>query len=196
MALDDIDPGMVAGMDEEGLRKIVGELLAANRATQANFDEIRQQFPIQPSNTANSIPSWEELEEGGLSPPSPEEGEGESFQEQLGIEGFADLLWVEVAAGGGILNGGDGLTVEHPSTGIYKIWLQTKTQASFDYPGAIRACTSGTVQPSLQATNANINLITSGGGVLGYEVRLVENLASSTLANADFHFFVANLGAE
>lgn len=194
MALDEIDDSQIAGMDEEGLRKIVGELLAANRATQANFDEIRQQFPIQPSNTANSIPSWEELEEGGLSPPSPEEGEGESFAEQLGLEGFADLLWVEVAANGSILRGGDGLTVEHPETGVYKIWLQTKTQAEFDYPGAIRSCASGTA--GSQATNANINLITSGKGVLGYEVRLVENLASSTLANADFHFFVANLVAE
>lgn len=194
MALDDIDPGMVAGMDEEGLRKIVGELLAANRATQANFDEIRQQFPIQPSNTANSIPSWEELEEGGLSPPSPEEGEGESFQEQLGIEGFADLIWVEVAADGSILRGGEGLTIEHVSTGHYKIWLQTKTEASFDYPGAIRSATSSTA--GAQATNVNINLITSGKGVLGYEIVIVENLASSTYVDSIFHFFAANLGAE
>lgn len=186
----------IAGLDEEGLRRLLGELLASNRATQANFDQIRQQFPIQPGNVADSIPTWGELEEGGLEPPSPEEGEGESFQEQLGIESFSDLLWVEIAANGAILRGGAGLTVEHPSTGVYKVWLQTATQASFGYPGAIRSATSGTVQPSLQATNANINLITSEKGVLGYEIRLVENLASSTLANADFHFFVANLGAE
>jgi len=189
------EDGRIAGMDEEGLRRIVGELLQANVGTQANFDEIRQQFPIQPSSVAGSIPTWQELEEGGLEPPNPEEGEGESFQEQLGIEGFADLIWVEVSAAGAILRGGSGLTVEHPETGVYKIFLQTKTEATFDYPGAIRSCTSSTTA-SLQATNANINLITSKAGVHGYEIRLVENLASSTLANADFHFFAANLGAE
>lgn len=185
---------LIAGMDEEGLRRTLGELLAANRGTQANFDEIRQQFPIQPSDVAGSIPTWQELEEGGLEPPNPEEGEGESFGEQLGLEGFADLLWIEVAANGGILAGGAGLTIEHPETGVYKIFMQTKTQEDFSYPGAIRSCTSGTA--GLQATNANINLITSGKGVKGWEIRLVENLASSTLANADFHFFAANLGAE
>jgi hypothetical protein len=75
---------LIAGLDEEGLRRLLGELLAANRGTQANFDEIRQQFPIQPSNAADSIPTWEELEEGGLEPPSGEEPE--SFPEQLGLE--------------------------------------------------------------------------------------------------------------
>lgn len=189
------DGDLIAGMDEEGLRRTLGELLAANRASQANFDEIRQQFPIQPSGVAGSIPTWEELEEGGLEPPSPEEGEGESFQEQLGIEGFAELLWVEVAGNGAILEGGDGLTVEHPSTGIYRIWLQTKTQAEFAYPGAIRSCLSGTAAGD-QATNTNVNLITSEKGVKGFEIRIVENLASSTLANASFHFFTANLSTE
>lgn len=186
----------LAGMDEEGLRRLLGELLASNRGTQANFDAIRQQFPIQASAVASDIPTWQELEEGGLEPPNPEEGEGESFQEQLGLAGFSDLIWVEVSAAGGILNGGAGLTVEHPSTGIYKIWLQTATQKTFDYPGSIRSCTSSTVAVSFQATNANINLLKSAEGVLGYEIRLVENLASSMLANADFHFFAANLGAE
>lgn len=185
----------LAGMDEEGLRRLLGELLASNRATQANFDEIRQQFPIQPSSVASSIPSWEELEEGGLSPPSPEEGEAESFQEQLGVAGFSDLIWIEVSAAGAIIRGGAGLTVEHPATGVYKIFLQSATQKDFDYPGSIRSCTSSTAV-GFQATNANINLLTSAEGVLGYEIRLVENLASSTLANADFHFFAANLGAE
>lgn len=185
---------LIAGMDEEGLRRILGELLAANRGTQANFDEIRQQFPIQPSDVAGSIPTWEELEEGGLKPPNPEEGEGESFEEQLGIEGFADLLWVEVAANGAILRGGGGLTIEHPSTGIYKIWLQTKTQETFNYPGSIR-----TLMPSTagnQSVSGNVNLITSGGGVKGWEIVLVENVAGSTKVNADFHFSAANLSAE
>ena len=188
------DSDLIAGMDEEGLRRMLGELLAANRASQANFDEIRQQFPIQPSSVAGSIPTWEELEEGGLEPPNPEEGEGESFEEQLGIEGFADSIWVEVAANGSILRGGDGLTIEHPSTGHYRIWLQTKTEADFDYPGAIRSSTSSTV--GAQATNVNINLITSEKGVLGYEIVIVENLASSTFVDSIFHFFAANLGAE
>ena len=74
-----------AGMDAEGLRRILGELLASNRAIQANLDKIQNQFPIQPSNTADSIPDWSELEEGGLEPPNPPEGEGESFAEQLGV---------------------------------------------------------------------------------------------------------------
>lgn len=185
---------LIAGLDEEGLRRLLGEMLASQRATQANFDEIRQQFPIQPGNVADSIPTWGELEEGGLEPPNPEEGEGESFQEQLGLEGFADLLWIEVAANGAILRGGEGLTIEHPETGVYRVWLQTATQASFNYPGAIRSCTSGTAGE--QATNANVNLIESKAGVKGFEIKLVSNVASSTLANADFHFFVANLGAE
>lgn len=188
------DSDLIAGMDEEGLRRMLGELLAANRASQANFDEIRQQFPIQPGNVADSIPTWSELEEGGLEPPNPEEGEGESFEEQLGIEGFAETLWVEVAANGAILNGGEGLTIEHPSTGIYKIWLQTKTQADFDYPGALRSVTPATA--GSQATNANINLIESGGGVLGYEVVIVEDVAATDYVDADFHFFAANLSAE
>jgi hypothetical protein len=189
---------MPAGMDEEGVQKTLGELLAANRATQANFDEIRQQFPIQPDNTADAIPDWSELEEGGLSPPEGE-GEGESFAEQLGIlgalEAFAELLWVEVGEGGAILRGGAGLTVEHPEVGVYKIWLQTATQEDFDYPGDLRECLSSTAGES-QATNANVNLIESPKGVLGYEVRLVENLASSTLTNADFIFFAASLGTD
>lgn len=184
----------LAGMDEEGLRRLLGELLASNRATQANFDEIRQQFPVQPGNVADSIPTWSELEEGGLNPPNPEEGEGESFQEQLGIEGFAEVLWVEVSSTGAILRGGAGLTVEHPSTGIYKIWMQTATQASFDYPAAIRAVTPSTA--GLQAIAGNVNLITSGGGVKGWEIVLVENVAGTTYANANFHFFAANLAVE
>lgn len=184
----------VAGMDEEGLRRTIGELLAANAATQANFDEIRQQFPISAADVANDIPSWQELEEGGLEPPNPEEGEGETFQEQLGLAGFSDLIWVEVAANGAILRGGDGLIVERVSTGIYKIWLQTKTEKTFDYPGSIRSAISYTVGE--QATNINVNLITSGGGVLGYQFRIVENLAGSTVVDANFHFFAGTLSAE
>lgn len=73
----------LAGMDPEGLQKLLAELLAANKATQANFDEIRQQFPIQPGNLSDLIPDWSELEEGGLLPP-----EGEDFEEQLGLPVF------------------------------------------------------------------------------------------------------------
>jgi hypothetical protein len=76
------EESQLAGLDEEGLRRLLGELLAANRGTQANFDEIRQQFPLQPSNVADSIPDWSELEEGGLEPP---EQAGEDFAEQLGV---------------------------------------------------------------------------------------------------------------
>lgn len=185
----------LAGLDEEGLRKLLGELLASNRATQSNFDKIREQFPIQPSNIANSIPTWEELEEGGLSPPTPEEGEGESFEEQLGIgSGFADLLWIEVSAAGGVLRGGEGLVVEHPSIGIYKIFMQTKTQENFDYPGSIRTLTPATA--GAQSVAANVNLIETGGHVKGWEIVLVENVAGSTKINADFHFSAANLAAE
>ncbi|HEX7246422.1 MAG TPA: hypothetical protein VF245_12755 [Solirubrobacterales bacterium] len=184
----------LAGMDEEGLRRTLGELLASNKATQANLETLQQQFPIQPDNTADSIPNWEELEEGGLSPPNPEEGEPESFAEQLGVASFSDLLWIEVAANGAILRGGEGLTVEHPSTGIYKIFMQTKTQESFDYPGAIRTLTPSTA--GLQSVSGNVNLITSGGGVKGWEIVLVENVAGSTKVNADFHFSAANLSAE
>lgn len=184
----------LAGMDEEGLRRTLGELLASNKATQANLEALQQQFPIQASNIADSIPSWEELEEGGLEPPNPEEGEPESFQEQLGIASFSDLIWVEVAANGAILRGGAGLTVERVSTGIYKVWLQTKTQKEFDYPGSIRSAVSYTVGE--QATNINVNLIKSEAGVLGYQFRIVENLAGSTVVDAAFHFFAATLAAE
>lgn len=76
--------GDLAGMDPEGLQRTLGELLEANRAMQANFDEIRQQFPIQPSNVSDLLPSWAELEEGGLLPP---EEAGEDFGEQLGVGG-------------------------------------------------------------------------------------------------------------
>ncbi len=183
---------LVAGMDEEGLRRVLGELLSSNAATQANFDEIRQQFPISADQIANDIPTWQELEEGGLEPPSPEEGEGESFQEQLGIEGFADLAWVEVSAAGAILRGGSGLTIEHPSTGIYKIWLQGSN--IFKYPGSIESCNPSTA--GTQAVNSNVNLITSGGGVKGWEIVLVKDVAGTTYVDSNFHFFAANLGAE
>lgn len=190
----------VAGMDEEGLRRTIGELLAANAATQANFDAIRQQFPISAANIANDIPTWGELEEGGLEPPVNEEGEGESFEEQLGAGAFSDLIWVEVRPTGAVIRGGDGLVVERVSQGIYKIFLQTATQESFNYPGAIRACTSQTVTKvkggDIQATNTNITLIKSEKGILGYEIRVVENLASSTVVDATFHFFAANLNVE
>lgn len=193
MPEEELDESTIAGMDEEGLRKVVGELLAANRATQANFDEIRQQFPIQPSNVAGGIPTWEELEEGGLEPPNPEEGEGESFEEQLGVgESFADTIWVEVAANGAILRGGAGLTVEHPSTGIYKIWLQESNE--FDYPGALRQLTPSTA--GLQAIAGNVNLIESAKHVKGYEIVLVENVAGTTYKDSAFHFSAANLTAE
>lgn len=178
----------LAGMDAEGLRRTLGELLASNRATQANLDEIRQQFPIQPSHLSDEIPNWAELEEGGLEPPE----EGGSFEEQLGEEGFSDTIWAEVSAAGAILRGGSGLTIEHPSTGIYKIWLQGSND--FEYPGALRSCTASTA--GSQAINANINLIESKGGVVGYEIVLVENVAGTTYANAAFHFFAANLTAE
>jgi len=182
-------PGDLVGMDPEGLRRTLGELLASNRAMQANFDEIRQQFPIQPSNLADEIPSWAELEEGGLERP---EGGGE-FAEQLGVgEAFSDVIWVEVKSDGSILRGGDGLTVEHPSAGVYKIWLQGSNE--FGYPGALRQATAST--SGAQAVNANVNLIESAGGVKGYEIVLVENVASTTYVNANFHFSAANLTAE
>lgn len=188
------EDGTLAGMDEEGVRRLLGELLASARGVQANFDEIRQQFPVQPGNVADSIPTWQELEEGGLEPPNPEEGEGESFQEQLGLEGFSDLLWVEISATGAILRGGEGLTVEHPSTGIYKIWMQTKTQEDFNYPGSIESCNPSTA--GTQAINSNVNLITSKEGVKGWEIVLVKDVAGTTYADSSFHFFAANLGAE
>lgn len=88
----------LAGMDPEGLRRTLGELLAANRKTQANLDEIRQQFPIQPEHLADSIPDWSELEEGGLEPPE----EGGSFEEQLGIApGFIKVEKLKIAKGAG-----------------------------------------------------------------------------------------------
>lgn len=187
------DANELAGMDEEGLRRTLGELLASNKATQANLETLQQQFPIQPSNTADSIPSWEELEEGGLSPPNPEEGEPESFEEQLGIgESFADVIWVEVESDGTILRGGSGLSVEHPSTGIYKIWLQESND--FDYPGALRQLTPSTA--GSQAVSGNVNLIESKAGVKGYEIVLVENVAGTTYVNSNFHFSAANLAAE
>lgn len=117
-------------MDEEGLQKLLGELLAANRATQANMDAIRQQFPIQPSNVADSIPSWEQLEEGGLSPPNPEEGEGESFKEQLETQGIQtggggaglikDIVAGRVSGSELELFVGSGV-LTHPGKGHYEI---------------------------------------------------------------------------
>lgn len=80
----------LAGMDEEGLRRVLGELLGANAGIQANFDAIREQFPIQPSAVSDAIPTVEELEEGGLVERDPETGElepGEAF-ESLGIPTF------------------------------------------------------------------------------------------------------------
>jgi hypothetical protein len=79
---------LVAGLDEEGLRRLLGELLASNRGAQANFDEIRQQFPIQPGNLAAEVPTWQELEEGGLERPEPEageEGEGLLPEDGMGV---------------------------------------------------------------------------------------------------------------
>jgi hypothetical protein len=184
----------VAGMDEEGLRRTVGELLAANAATQANFDEIRQQFPISAANVANDIPTWGELEEGGLEPPNPEEGEGESFEEQLGGNGFSDLLFVEVKSTGAVLAGGDGLVVERVSTGFYRIFMQTATQKTFGYPGAIRSSVAST--SGEQAVNVNINLITSKARVKGWEIVLVRDVAGSTPVDANFHFFAANINVE
>lgn len=177
-------------MDPEALQRTLGELLAANRAMQANFDEIRQQFPIQPSHLADDIPTWGELEEGGLEPP----GEGGGFDEQLGVpQGFTDSIWVEVKSDGKILAGGEGLTVEHPSTGIYKIWLQESND--FGYPGDLRALTPST-SSATQAVNGNVNLIESEAGVKGYEIFLTKNVAQSEKADANFHFFAANLSAE
>lgn len=180
----------LAGMDEEGLRRTLGELLASNRAMQANFDEIRQQFPIQNSNLSSEVPSWSELEEGGLNPPGGEEPE--SFKEQLGLEAFADVIWVEISAAGAILRGGAGLVVEHPSTGIYKVWLQGGN--TFHYPGALRQLTASTA--GSQAISANVNLIESAKGVKGYEIVLVSNVASTEYRDSNFHFSAANLSAE
>lgn len=76
-------------LDEEGLLRMLGELQAANRATQANFDEIRQQFPIQPENLSDSIPDYSELEEGelmyqGEEGPEPLELDDESLEIENG----------------------------------------------------------------------------------------------------------------
>lgn len=184
------DEDRLAGMDGEGLRRLLGELLDANRATQANFDEIRQQFPIQPSSLADSIPDWSELEEGGLSPPSGEDGEEpESFQEQLGV--FADVIFAEVDKGGTFLSEGagfsKGLTIEHPSTGVYKIWVEEGND--FVWPGMIHLITVSTAGTA--AVNGNLQLITSGKGVKGYEIVLVK-VADNKPVDANFHFSAAN----
>jgi hypothetical protein len=183
---------LIAGMDEEGLRRTLGELLAANRGTQANFDEIRQQFPIQPSSVAGSIPTWEELEEGGLEPPE----EGGSFDEQLEVPlaGFAESVRVEVAANGAIVNGGVGLTIEHPSTGIYKIWINNPSSPdSFQWPSDIRSLSPST--SGSQAVSGNVNPL-KVGGKRGWEIVLVKNVSETAYVDAQFHFSAANFAAE
>lgn len=87
------------GLDQEGLIRIIGELQAANRATQANFDEIRQQFPIQSENLSNDIPDFSELEEGGLmymgeeGPEALEPGEDGEVLEAYKQGGKKKLRW-------------------------------------------------------------------------------------------------------
>jgi hypothetical protein len=50
----------LATVEDESLRKVLGEILLQSQANQANFDQIREWFPIQPEDVANSI-----LEGGG-----------------------------------------------------------------------------------------------------------------------------------
>jgi len=116
-------------MDEEGIQRTLGELLAANRAIQANFDKIRQQFPIQPGNLSDLIPDWAELEAGGLSPPGGEEPE--LFADGiLPIEKQGDILVGDEDGNVGVLavgKAGQKLTVD-PSSPLGVKWAGESTE--------------------------------------------------------------------
>jgi hypothetical protein len=51
---------------DAALRKVLGEIFLSSRGVQENFDQISQWFPIQPQDTADAIPTLEELQEGAL----------------------------------------------------------------------------------------------------------------------------------
>lgn len=178
----------LAGMDEEGLRKLLGELLASNRATQANFDEIRQQFPIQPENVANTIPTWEELEEGGLEPPE----EGGEFSEQLGVgPGIQNITLEWSPDTGRLIKGGYdpglGFSVDHPSTGLWRIrFHEPDSPASFQFPTHARALTVD------RDTFGNfcggcVNVINENGK-RGFDLYIFTISGASLTNNAQFRF--------
>lgn len=55
---------VLASVEDESLRKVLGESFISQRGVQANFDEIRMQFPIQPANLADDARIDKELGEG------------------------------------------------------------------------------------------------------------------------------------
>ncbi len=126
---------IIANLDEEGVKKLFGELMAANRATQANFDKIEQLFPIQPENISDLMPSWKELEEGGLEPPEGEEGGfGDAI---LPIEKQGDILVGDEDGNVGVLEVGQTgqvLTVD-PSSPFGVSWGGDTTSGPEDNGG-------------------------------------------------------------
>jgi hypothetical protein len=54
------DRQALASVEDVSLRKVLGEIMLQSQSNQANFDEIRSWFPVQPQDVANSI-----LEGGG-----------------------------------------------------------------------------------------------------------------------------------
>lgn len=49
-------------VEDPQLRKVIGETLLQSRSVQANFDEIREWFPVQPQDVADSIREGDEIE--------------------------------------------------------------------------------------------------------------------------------------
>ena len=50
--LSAVEAKALAGVEDEGLRKLLGELLRQSAATQENFETIEQWFPVQPADVA------------------------------------------------------------------------------------------------------------------------------------------------
>lgn len=66
----------LASVEDPALRKVLGEAFITARGNQANFDEIRQWFPIQPEDLADSVRLPENGEDGDVL----EIGEGGAYQ--------------------------------------------------------------------------------------------------------------------
>lgn len=91
-----IERRALATVEDENLRRTLGELLIASRGSQKNFEELETWFPIQPEdiNAVSGVP-------------------------------FREVVWCEAeGAKGKISRGGDGLSFQRLATGVYRILVE------------------------------------------------------------------------
>jgi hypothetical protein len=110
--LSQADQRALASIENEDLKKVIGELLESTRLNQRNFEEIERWFPVQPKDSVAR-----RYEGGGVT--------GIPFEKAV-----AGL----VSSGGAWTRGGKGAVVERTGKGVYRITYGFEADSVTVYP--------------------------------------------------------------